>query len=636
MHASRPRGAALRTEDSVDASGPVTGKGPASEPAVRNGLGRLFFERRQRKQVDTSWPEALDSVHRHLLGLELAKTALEESERRYRSFFEGAPVGMFQMSPTGQLLAVNAAMAHILGFDSAEQVLTEASKGELQGFFKANPWETQESSGEGHPLQSTVDLQVSCCNGRKKWVRLNIREVWAQGILIRLEGVAEDVTERRLAEIRTEVLAYYDLLTGLPNRTLFQERLKETLISTRERNRRVALMLVELEDFKVINDSLGEIFGDRLLQEVAARIRSGTSEDCPVARVGGAEFAILLPDALDIDQVKATAKDMAAKLSAEYCFLGHSLSGQCNVGISISPDHGMESEILMKRADMALNRSRADGTRFTMFSEKLDRELMERMTLESGLRQALARNELFLEYQPQVDMRTGAITGLEALLRWNHSKLGLVSPNEFIGIAENSGLIVPIGEWVMRNACAQARAWQAKGLPAVPVAVNVSAIQFRQRGFCDVVKNILQETGLPPELLELELTESLLLKNPEVMTSITALLRDMGVTLAIDDFGTGYSSLGYLKSFKVNRLKIARSFVKDVSVDADDAAITIAIIEMARALNLAVLAEGVELESQLSFLRKQECYTIQGFYFSRPASVEKVGRMLETGFSHMI
>jgi EAL domain-containing protein (putative c-di-GMP-specific phosphodiesterase class I) len=271
-----------------------------------------------------------------------------------------------------------------------------------------------------------------------------------------------------------------------------------------------------------------------------------------------------------------------------------------------------------------------------MFTDELDREMMERSTLESGLRQALSRDELFLEYQPQVDLRTGTITGLEALLRWNHSTLGLISPNEFIGIAENSGLIVPIGEWVMRNACNQARAWQAKGLPAVPVAVNVSAVQFRQRGFCDVVKNILQETGLPPELLELELTESLLLNNPEVMTSITAALRDMGVTLAIDDFGTGYSSLGYLKSFKVNRLKIARSFVKDVSVDADDAAITIAIIEMARALNLAVLAEGVELESQLSFLRKQECYTIQGFYFSKPASAEKIGSMLKTGFRHMI
>lgn len=636
MHLSRPRGATLRTDDSEATSEAAAGVTPVKDQPAHGGLGRLFFERRQRKQVDTSWPEALDSVHRHLVGLERAKKALEESERRYRSFFEGAPVGMFQMSPTGQLLDVNTAMAHILGFESAEQVLDEASKGELLGFFRANPWDMNGTPSESRQRQSTVDLQVNTHRGRKKWVRLNIREVWDQGSMVRLEGVAEDVTERRLAEIRTEVLAYYDLLTGLPNRTLFQERLKETLAVARERDRRVALVLVELEDFKAINDSLGELFGDRLLQEAAARIRSGTGEECLVARVGGAEFAIVLPDAMSVDQVESMAREVVVKLSAEYCFLGHSLAGCCNVGISVSPDHGTECEVLLKRADMAMNRARVEGAGLTVFTEELDREQMERATLESGLRQALARNELFLEYQPQVDLRTGAITGLEALLRWNHSQLGLISPNQFIGIAENSGLIVPIGEWVMRNACNQVREWQAKGLPAVPVAVNVSAIQFRQRGFCEVVKSILRETGLRPELLELELTESLLLNNPEAMTSITAVLREMGVTLAIDDFGTGYSSLGYLKSFKVNRLKIARSFVKDVSVDADDAAITIAIIEMARALNLAVLAEGVELESQLSFLRKQECFTIQGFYFSKPASAEKVGKMLETGFGHLV
>lgn len=575
-------------------------------------------------------------MHRHLVGLEVAKKALEESESKYRSFFQDASVGMFQMSPAGQLLNVNAAMARILGFDSVEQVLHHASKGELQQIFRRSPLMGWGASGEAGQLERAVDLQVSSRDGREKWVRFNVREVWEDETLQRLEGVAEDVTEQRLAEIRTEVLAYYDPLTGLPNRTLFQERLSATLALARAKGRRVALVLVELEGFKVINDSLGEIFGDRLLQETAARIRSGTDDDCLVARVGGAEFAVLVPNAPGLDQVKAAAEEVVAKLSAEYSFHGHTFSGYCSVGICVAPEHGTECEMLMKRADMALSSARADGVRLKLFTEKLDRELIERTVLESGLRQALARNELFLEYQPQVDMRTGAITGLEALLRWNHSQLGLISPNDFIAIAENSGLIVPIGEWVMRNACAQARAWQAQGLPAVPVAVNVSPIQFRQRDFCDVVKNILRETGLRPELLELELTESLLLNNPEVMTSITAVLRQMGVTLAIDDFGTGYSSLGYLKSFKVNRLKIARSFVKDVSVDADDAAITIAIIEMARALNLQVLAEGVEQEDQLSFLRKQECFTIQGFYFSEPASAESVASMLATGFGHLI
>ena len=245
---------------------------------------------------------------------------------------------------------------------------------------------------------------------------------------------------------------------------------------------------------------------------------------------------------------------------------------------------------------------------------------------------ALARNELFLVYQPQVDIRTGAVVGLEALLRWQHPELGLVPPTRFIGVAENSGLIVPIGEWVLRTACAQARKWQDQGLPPVPVAVNVSAIQFRRQGFRELIRQILQETGLEPKYLELELTESVLLNNADVMFSIIEELRALGVMLAIDDFGTGYSSLGYLRQFKVNRLKIARSFVQDVPVNADDVAITTAIINMAKALNLAVLAEGVENEAQLSFLRAQQCYTIQGFYFSRPVEVEEIVERLRSGF----
>ena len=248
---------------------------------------------------------------------------------------------------------------------------------------------------------------------------------------------------------------------------------------------------------------------------------------------------------------------------------------------------------------------------------------------------ALARNELFLVYQPQVDSRTGEVTGLEALLRWNHPQSGIIPPGEFIGIAEGSGLIVPIGEWVLRTACAQARKWQNEGLPPVPIAVNVSAIQFRQQGFSDLIRSVLQETGLDPKYLELELTESLLLSNADVMFSILEELKDMGVMLAIDDFGTGYSSLAYLRQFKVNRLKIARTFIQDVSIDTDDAAITTAIINMAKALNLAVLAEGVENKAQLSFLQSQNCNTIQGFYFSRPVAVDQIDRHLRIGFSHL-
>jgi EAL domain-containing protein (putative c-di-GMP-specific phosphodiesterase class I) len=250
------------------------------------------------------------------------------------------------------------------------------------------------------------------------------------------------------------------------------------------------------------------------------------------------------------------------------------------------------------------------------------------LRMENGLRLAVDRNELFLLYQPQVNIHTRKITGLEALLRWQHPQLGLVQPNKFIGVAESSGLIVPIGEWVLRTACSQAKEWQDAGLPAVPVAVNVSAVQFRQQGFPELIRSVLADTGLDPKYLELELTESLLLTNADVMFSILQELRDMGVKLAIDDFGTGYSSLSYLRQFQVNRLKIDRSFVRDVAVNRDDAAITIAIIEMAKALNLEVLAEGVETEAQLSFLRAQHCYEIQGYYFSKPVAVGRIAEHL--------
>jgi EAL domain-containing protein (putative c-di-GMP-specific phosphodiesterase class I) len=288
---------------------------------------------------------------------------------------------------------------------------------------------------------------------------------------------------------------------------------------------------------------------------------------------------------------------------------------------------------VLERAEVALETAKEHGpNQIQFFSAEIDRQHRERLRMENGLRLALERSELYLVYQPQVDIRTGDVSGLEALLRWNHPEMGLVPPNKFIGVAESSGLIVPIGEWVLRTACAQARKWQDAGLPAVPVAVNVSAIQMRQQGFCELIRRVLADTGLRPEFLELELTEGLLLANRDVVSTLIQELREMGVKLTIDDFGTGYSSLGYLRQFKVNRLKIDRSFVRDIPVNADDAAITTAIINMARALNLDVLAEGVETAEQLDFLRAQNCYSIQGYYFSKPVAVEQIVEHMQAAF----
>ena len=369
--------------------------------------------------------------------------------------------------------------------------------------------------------------------------------------------------------------------------------------------------------------------GDLLLQDVAERLKSCAREEDTVARLGGDEFLIVLTHVNDIPGTAVSAERFMDAMTSSFLIQGHSLSIGCSLGISIFPEHGADSETLIKHADAAMY-SAKDGGRnnFQFFTADMNAQAVERLTLENGLRSALDKKELFLVYQPQMDIATGKISELEALLRWQHPELGLVPPDKFIRIAENSGLIVPIGEWVLRTACSQARKWQDEGLRAVSIAINVSAVQFRQQGFCELIRRVLGETGLAPHYLELELTETLLLGNADVTLSVLQELKAMGLTLAIDDFGTGYSSFSYLKRFPVSKLKIDRSFVRDVAVNPEDAAITAAIISMAKSLNLKVIAEGVEDEAQMSFLRAHQCDEIQGYYFSVPLAVDKVAEKL--------
>ena len=438
-----------------------------------------------------------------------------------------------------------------------------------------------------------------------------------------------DITERKVAQERVQYLAYYDALTGLPNRTLLQDRLAKALASARRRKDKVAFLFLDLDRFKDINDSLGHSVGDLLLQEVAERLRKFAREQDTVARLGGDEFLITLTQVKDLTDAAVAAERFINAMTAAFVVQGHSLNIGCSIGISIFPEHGADGETLIKNADAAMYSAKDIGrSNFQFFTADMNAQAVERLTLESSLRLALKKKELFLAYQPQMNIATGRITGLEALLRWQHPELGLVPPDRFIRIAENSGLIVPIGEWVLRTACSQARKWQDEGIPAVSVAVNVSAIQFRQEAFCGLVRKVLQETGLPPQYLELELTESLLLANAELMLSVVKELRDMGVTLAIDDFGTGYSNFSYLRRYRISKLKIDRSFIRDVAVKPDDAAIATAIISMAKSLNLKVIAEGVEDEVQMSFLRAHQCDEIQGYYFSKPLTVDKVADKL--------
>jgi diguanylate cyclase (GGDEF)-like protein len=409
--------------------------------------------------------------------------------------------------------------------------------------------------------------------------------------------------------------------------------LSKALANARRQKDKVALLFLDLDRFKDTNDSLGHSLGDLLLQNVAERLKRCAREQDTVARLGGDEFLIVLTNVKEIADASVAAERFMHAMTAKFVVQGHSLSISCSVGISMFPEHGTDSEILIKNADAAMYSAKESGrNNFRFFTEDMNAQGVERSTLENGLRLALDKKELFLVYQPQIEIATGRIIGLEALLRWQHPTLGLVPPDKFIRIAENCGLIVPIGEWVLRTACSQVRKWQDEGLPAVSIAINVSAVQFRQEDFCELIRRVLHETSLAPQYLELELTEGLLLANADVTFSVLQELKAMGLTLAIDDFGTGYSNFNYLRQFRVSKLKIDRSFIRDVAVNPDDAAITTAIISMAKSLNLKVIAEGVEDEAQMSFLRAHQCDEIQGYYFSKPLAVDKVADKLRGAY----
>ena len=397
-------------------------------------------------------------------------------------------------------------------------------------------------------------------------------------------------------------------------------------------------MFLDLDRFKIINDSLGHTFGDLLLQDVAERLRKWARAQDTVARIGGDEFVIVLTALNDLPDAAVAAKRIMDAMAARFVIQGRTFNVSCSIGISMFPEHGTDSETLIKNADAAMYCAKENGrTVFRFFTEEMNALVVERLTIEHDLRLALENKELFMMYQPQMDMASGKIVGLEALIRWRHPQLGLVPPDRFIRIAENSGLIIPIGEWVLKTACSAARKWQDQGLPAVPIAINVSAVQFRQDGFRELIKKVLSETRLAPQYLELELTESLLLSNGDLTFPVLQELKAMGVKLAIDDFGTGYSSLSYLRQFPVHKLKIDRSFIQNVAVSPDDSSITAAIISLGKSLNLKVIAEGVESEEQMAFLRAHQCDEIQGYYFSKPlTAVDTVDKLRGTMAHHAL
>jgi diguanylate cyclase (GGDEF)-like protein len=437
------------------------------------------------------------------------------------------------------------------------------------------------------------------------------------------ENHLEELVRQRTAELNH--LAYHDALTDLPNRTLFEDRLTQALILAERNRQTLGILFLSLDGFKNVHDTLGRALGDRLLQKVAERLRSNAHRGETVARFEGDEFALLLTQigGTEGGDVVEVIFQINESLKLPFVVGGHELFITTSVGITLYPDDGADAPTLLKNADAALYRAKEQGgDNYQFYTADMNAKAMKRLTLENSLRRALERNEFEVYYQPVLDTNTRKIVGMEALLRWRHPELGLVQPAEFIPLAEVTGMIVPIGEWVLRTACAQSKSWQEAGFAPLALAVNLSARQFQQQNLSEVVVLILQETGLNPHDLGLELTESSIMKNAESAVRTLGGLKAMGVKIAIDDFGTGYSSLGYLKRLPIDTLKIDRSFVRDVTADPDDAALVMAIITLAHNLRLKVVAEGVETEEQLSFLHLLRCDEWQGYLFSKPLPVE--------------
>ena len=441
-----------------------------------------------------------------------------------------------------------------------------------------------------------------------------------------------ETQQRRTFERELERQASFDMLTGLPNRHLLNDRSAQSIAQAKRSGQRVAMLFLDLDDFKYINDSCGHAGGDALLRAVAARLQAMVRESDTVARWGGDEFVILLSGLAQAEDVRNVAQKVVAAFAVPFMAAGQELHVTASLGISLYPEDGRDSETLLKHADAAMYRAKEHGGNGLQFYDReMEAQAEERVAMHGALCRATQRQEFELHYQPQVDLRSGRIRGVEALIRWRSPGLGMVAPDRFISLAEETGLIVPIGEWVLRTACAQAKAWHAAGHAGLQVAVNLSARQFRQQDVAGLVRDALAESGLAAKYLELELTESVLMKDGEAVAHTLHQLKAMGVSLALDDFGTGYSSLSYLKRFPIDVVKIDRAFVRDVTVNADDAALTRAIIAMARSLNMSTVAEGVETLGQLSFVIGNGCDAMQGYYFSRPLPVDEMTALLRDG-----
>jgi diguanylate cyclase (GGDEF)-like protein/PAS domain S-box-containing protein len=551
---------------------------------------------------------------------------LEESQQRYKSLFEQSSASIYSLDLEGKITSINSACEELSGYSSAEllgnsvfDLLDRKSKELSLSYFSrvidAGPQNFEIPFTTKHKIKLELDITFI--------------PIKVDNMVIGTYGIVKDITENKKSRQRIHHMAFHDSLTDLPNRRLFQNTLEELVSDLENTSLKAAVMYIDLDRFKGVNDTLGHEMGDQLLVAVSKRLKNCLRNTDLIARQGGDEFTVLLPSLISKSDAAKVAEKIINALNEPFLVNEQELAVNGSIGIAIFPEDGKDSVTLMKNADAAMYRVKEEGKNgYLLYTPEINEIAAKKFMLEKNLKHALKQNELLLYYQPQIDVGSNKIVGAEALVRWKHPELGLISPCEFIPLAEETGLILPMSEWILKTACSQMKLWLKKGYVLPKIGVNISPKQFQLNNFIEIISGILKDTGLKGEYLDFEITESIAMQNENDVISKILELRRMGSTVSIDDFGTGYSSLSYLMKFPITTLKIAQQFVSEIQSDSDERAIVSAIIAMAKNLNLNIIAEGVETEAHVKFLSNQKCHIMQGYFFNRPMPAEEFEKLL--------